>query len=173
MTATILTSAFVSLIVAVLITGRFTGGPGIFTRRGDGLTTERLVLVGADGRPCAKLHLLDGSPSLALLDKSGVERIRLGIAEEQPALSLADEQGRVLTSLALTRFGPDLALYDTEGQAKARLFNYGDEDKNISQFVLYRDNQKAGAILGASGPLPFLIIYGEDGNPLFSTPLNQ
>src|ERR1051326_3365525 len=136
MTATILISALVSLLVAVLITGRFTGGPGIFARRRDGFVTERLVLAGADFRACARLHLLDGSPSLALMDKNGVERIRRGIADGQPGLTLADEHGRVLTSFGLTRFGPDLALYDTEGQAKARLFNYGDKDKNISQFVL-------------------------------------
>jgi hypothetical protein len=86
------------------------------------LTTEKVVLVDADGKTRATLRMSEGAPGLILYDNDENVCAILRVSDEgPPALHLVHSKTKAGLELKVSDSGPDVSLFDASGKERLRL----------------------------------------------------
>jgi hypothetical protein len=85
------------------------------------LTTEKVVLVDADGKTRATLRMSEGEPGFILYDNDENVCAILRVSDEGPALHLVHSKTKAGLELKVSDSGPDVSLFDASGKERLRL----------------------------------------------------
>jgi hypothetical protein len=111
--------------------------------------------------------LWSGTPSLVVNDESGKSRGAFGISKGGVGLQLYGENGNQRGVFSVANDQPQLALFD-ENEKQRGLFMVG---KGGPALLLHDENDQLRGVFAVLKKLgPDLVLFHEDGNPLFRTP---
>lgn len=136
--------------------------------------TERLEIIGPDGKINALLAIENGAPMLKLYDNKKKERLTLGVSDGEPGLAVLRANGKpaIVMDVFEREYGtepePALVFYDIKGKPRAEMMLVAvDEDPELN---MYDQKEKLKVELSVLSDIGNISLYDADGKAVRTIP---